>query len=390
MKFQPLLHLLALASLGSLVATPAAAQDSRYFLLGAGVGQSRENFDERQVATGVLGGNPNSVAGISSKNHDTAYKLFGGYQFNRYFGVEAGYFDLGAFHLHADTVPAGTLDGRMRVSGAFGDAVFTLPVGDSFALLGRVGGQYAKSRNSFNGTGGGATTNTQPSKREGNAKVGLGVQWAITSGVILRGEAERYRVADPVGNRGNVDMVSVSLIFPIGRTPMSAPRAAAPAYMPPVAQAAPMPEPVVMPMPATAPMAAFAPPVATRRRVSFSAESLFVFDKSDVQPDGRVALDAFAKELDGTEFVTINIEGYADRIGTTAYNQTLSEQRAEAVKAYLVSAGHVDAAKITVAGKGESMPVTKPEDCKGNTANAKLIACLQPDRRVDIEVTGTR
>jgi OmpA-OmpF porin, OOP family len=59
------------------------------------------------------------------------------------------------------------------------------------------------------------------------------------------------------------------------------------------------------------------------------------------------------------------------------------------VKAYLVSAGHVDAAKISTVGKSESVPVTKPEDCKGSKPSPKLIACLQPDRRVEIEVAGT-
>ena len=57
---------------------------------------------------------------------------------------------------------------------------------------------------------------------------------------------------------------------------------------------------------------------------------------------------------------------------------------------YLVSNGHLDAAKVSAQGKGETSPVTKTEDCKGNTANAKLIACLQPDRRVEIAVSGTR
>ncbi|MDP2985322.1 MAG: flagellar motor protein MotB, partial [Hydrogenophaga sp.] len=64
--------------------------------------------------------------------------------------------------------------------------------------------------------------------------------------------------------------------------------------------------------------------------------------------------------------------------------------RAMAVKNYLVTNGRLDSSKISAVGKGESMPVTKPEDCKGNTRTAALVACLQPDRRVDVEVTGTR
>ena len=57
---------------------------------------------------------------------------------------------------------------------------------------------------------------------------------------------------------------------------------------------------------------------------------------------------------------------------------------------WLLSSGRLDSAKITAIGKGESTPVTKPEDCKGTKPTAKLIACLQPDRRVEVEVTGTR
>lgn len=92
----------------------------------------------------------------------------------------------------------------------------------------------------------------------------------------------------------------------------------------------------------------------------------------------------------GFPYETITVEGHTDRIGSPAYNQTLSVQRADMVKGYLVSSGGIDAAKVSAQGKGEMAPVVKPEDCKGNAANAKLIACLKPDRRVDIEVSGTR
>jgi OOP family OmpA-OmpF porin len=131
-----------------------------------------------------------------------------------------------------------------------------------------------------------------------------------------------------------------------------------------------------------------APPV--RRRVTFSAESLFGFDQSTVKPEGRAALDKFAADTRGTQFDVISVEGHTDRLGTPAYNQRLSLRRAEAVKAYLVSSGGFAADKVNVVGKGESSPVTQAADCKGNKPTAQLIACLQPDRRVDIEVTGSR
>jgi OOP family OmpA-OmpF porin len=127
-----------------------------------------------------------------------------------------------------------------------------------------------------------------------------------------------------------------------------------------------------------------------RQRVTFSAESLFGFDNSTVKPEGRQALDKFVADTKGTQFDVIGVEGHTDRLGTTEYNQRLSLRRAEAVKAYLVSTGGFAADKVNVVGQGESSPVTQAADCNGTRPTAKLIACLQPDRRVDIEVTGSR
>ena len=78
--------------------------------------------------------------------------------------------------------------------------------------------------------------------------------------------------------------------------------------------------------------------------------------------------------------------GDTDRFGSESYNQLLSEQRAEAVKSYLVGRG-IEANRITTEGKGETQPVTSAGQCLG-PKNAKVVACLQADRRVDVEVTG--
>ncbi|MBP8270340.1 MAG: hypothetical protein KAX42_00560 [Sphaerotilus sp.] len=53
-----------------------------------------------------------------------------------------------------------------------------------------------------------------------------------------------------------------------------------------------------------------------------------------------------------------------------------------------MTTGRIDPAKISATGKGESVPVTKPEDCKGARQTAALVTCLQPDRRVEIEVVS--
>jgi OmpA-OmpF porin, OOP family len=83
----------------------------------------------------------------------------------------------------------------------------------------------------------------------------------------------------------------------------------------------------------------------------------------------------------------IMITGHTDRLGSAAYNQRLSEQRAEAVRAYLVSRG-LDANRIQAEGRGHTQPVTRAADCTG-ARDDRLISCLQPDRRVDVQVSGT-
>ncbi|MDP1909408.1 MAG: OmpA family protein, partial [Hyphomicrobium sp.] len=100
------------------------------------------------------------------------------------------------------------------------------------------------------------------------------------------------------------------------------------------------------------------------------------------------ALDSFVGKLKDISPETVMTIGHADRIGTDGYNQRLSEQRVGTVKAYMVSKG-VEANRIYTEGKGETQPVTKAGDCAG-PKSAKIIACLQPDRRVEIEVIGTR
>ncbi len=129
------------------------------------------------------------------------------------------------------------------------------------------------------------------------------------------------------------------------------------------------------------------PPAPTApEKLTFSADALFDFDSATLKPNGKVALDEFANGLQGVQYDLIIAVGYADRIGNSEYNQGLSERRAESVKSYLVSRG-IEANRIFTDGKGESNPVTGGT-CKGS--GQALKDCLAPDRRVEIEVAGTR
>jgi outer membrane protein OmpA-like peptidoglycan-associated protein len=121
-------------------------------------------------------------------------------------------------------------------------------------------------------------------------------------------------------------------------------------------------------------------------RIELAADVLFEFDKADLRPDGQKKLDEVADRVKGANVQQVNAIGHADRIGSDDYNQKLSEKRAEAVKDYLASKGI--GKDVRAEGRGEAEPVTG-EQCKGMSGQ-KLKACLQPDRRVDIEVRGSR
>ncbi|MBS4099057.1 MAG: OmpA family protein [Sulfuricella sp.] len=124
-------------------------------------------------------------------------------------------------------------------------------------------------------------------------------------------------------------------------------------------------------------------------KAEFKAETLFDFDKYKVKPEGQKELDnkIVAAMKNHPEVEKLLVTGHTDRIGTVKYNQKLSERRANAVKAYLVKQG-IPEARIHAVGKGESSPnaeANTKEKCKGVKGKKKLIACLQPDRRVTVE-----
>lgn len=150
-----------------------------------------------------------------------------------------------------------------------------------------------------------------------------------------------------------------------------------------MAQAAPIPM-AVAPAPAPHVMMVMPPPP---QRYSLSTDTLFGFGKSELRPAGEAKLDNIVAKLEETRIGRVSVTGHADRIGSSENNQQLSVSRAESVKRYLVSK-NVQSDRIAVIGKGETEPLTNSDDCKGPTS-AKVIACLAPDRRVDIVMLGT-
>ena len=378
---------LGLAALAASLSPLVMAQQDSGWYGGLSVGRSMATIDDARI-TAQLKALGLATTSIADRERSSGYKLFGGYDLNRNVAIEAGIFDLGKFGYTATTAPPGTLTGDIRLKGLNLDLVGKWPVTDKFSVMGRVGVANTRAQDRFVGTGAVIVTNPSPSKRETNLKVGLGMGYDFNESLGARVEYERYRINDAIGNKGHVDLVSVGLVYRFGRS--SAPLAArsAPAPMPPpqVAQApvyvAPLPAPAPPPPPPPAPM--------QPTKVSLSADSLFAFNRSTVSPGGKQELDKFVGDLKGTDYDLVKVTGHTDRIGSHAYNLKLSTERANAVSAYLVSAGGIPRAKISATGVDGADPVTKPGDCKGNKPTPQLIACLQPDRRVDVEVTGTR
>jgi len=148
------------------------------------------------------------------------------------------------------------------------------------------------------------------------------------------------------------------------------------------------PELVKKPEPAK-PAAPAATPKPAAQKVTLAADALFDFDKAVLRNEGKAKLDDVTGKLKGMKLEVIIAVGHTDRIGSDKYNQKLSEKRAEAVKAYLVGKG-VEPNRVYTEGKGEKQPVTGDKCGKGDKKTKQLVECLQPDRRVEIEVIGTK
>ena len=134
--------------------------------------------------------------------------------------------------------------------------------------------------------------------------------------------------------------------------------------------------------------AAVPAPKPTADKVKLSADALFDFDKAVLKAEGKAKLDQLAAQAKSLKLEVILAVGHTDRLGSNAYNQRLSERRAAAVKTYLVSKG-VDANRVYTEGKGETQPVTGNK-CDKVGGRAAQISCLQPDRRVEVEVIGSK
>ena len=278
-------------------------------------------------------------------------------------------------------------DGRYKQSSIGLDALYMFSRSNFRPFL-LAGVGAAKNKVSYSGAG----LTGDDSKTSWLGNVGLGVQYLVNDSFGLQADLREQWSKAPLGRTavGAADesstvantLLNLGGIIRFG-APAPAPVVAAPEPAAPAPVAAVEPAPVVEPAPAPAPEAC-KPNVET---ITVSAEKLFGFDKSALKDEGKAALDdAAAKIKANPEIKAVVVTGHTDRIGSDAYNQKLSEKRAKQVADYLVTQG-VDSGIISSVGKGESEPV---EACKGVKGSKKLIACLAPNRRVDIRAEATK
>lgn len=195
----------AVAAPSALAADVASASA---WYLGAGAGQSKAKLDDSSINAVLTGA---GVTAATKDETDFSYKLFAGYQINRYFAVEGGYFNLGEYSFTTTTASAKTLIGSMKNHrGANLDVLGILPLGDKFSLFARLGVQSSKTSDLFGGT---AVAGFAPSKNKTDYKAGAGAEFDFTKNVGVRAEWERYRVSNGFNGKLDVDVVSASLLY---------------------------------------------------------------------------------------------------------------------------------------------------------------------------------
>ncbi|WP_421338157.1 porin OmpA [Aeromonas veronii] len=345
-------------------AVQAAAQDNTWYVGGKAGWSKYFDVDQKQVVSSTLG----ALGNTGTSQDALGLGTFAGYQVNPNLAFELGYDWFGKYTSSGE-MSGVKIEGEAKSQMIQATMKISFPVNDVFDLYGRIGGGYAWTNSELS-----ARTATDFIKESGNkhgaAFVGaLGAEYAIDRDWAARLE---YQYTTPLGDasldRSGIEMdnglISFGMLYRFGQQGGEV--------------AAPAPAPAAEP----APVAVVEP-----KTFSLSSDVLFEFNKATLKPAANQALDALFSQIvaanpkDGVATVI----GYTDRIGSDNYNLALSEKRAQSVASYLVSKG-LYADKVRVEGRGKANPVAG-NNC-ASRSKQELIACLAPDRRVEIHLEG--
>jgi OOP family OmpA-OmpF porin len=176
---------------------------------------------------------------------------------------------------------------------------------------------------------------------------------------------------------------------------VSIPFGAAPAVAQPVVAAAPPPPPAPVAQARPVPPPVVAPPPPLTRTFDISADGMFAFGKADLTPVGKSRIENMIegmRQAGITGIKDITVIGHTDPIGTAEFNEQLSRERANAVRDYLVTRG-IPPSVIKAEGRGESQLRITEEQCRAKgqaSPRSTLIACLAPNRRVEVIATAVQ
>ncbi|RUO39020.1 hypothetical protein CWE22_10960 [Pseudidiomarina aestuarii] len=336
---------------------PAVAADQDGWYIGAGGGASRATIAEQEIRAD-LEASGYEVTRFRFDDRDFGYKIFAGYQFNQYFAMEGGYFDLGKFNYDAETISLGVKTGELDFRGWNLDFMGILPITEQSSLFARIGAHNSKSTVDFVGTGAVNVLTPQYRKRSTDYKFGVGYQYQASEHMAIRFEAERYRMDDAVGNRGDIDFYSMNVIYRFGGSRH-------------VAAA-----PISQPAPAPAPATVVAPVQPVNTQYCSDLEIKFEIANNDIERVNREHMLVLATFLNKYPETKAKIEGHTDSVGNDSDNLKLSQERAQSVVDYLVRENNINRNRLTAVGYGETRPIADNATNQGKQANRRINAVI--------------
>ncbi len=257
-------------------------------------------------------------------------------------------------------MPAGTLTGETRVKGVNLDAVGMLPYTDKFSGFVRFGIDYVQAKDSFNGTGFVTVIDSNPGKSQFSYKLGLGLQYDFTDRFGGRLELERYRINPEVGQKGDIDLLSVGVLMRFGGSSSDS----ATTDVTPAAATSPEPVWVIVPVGAK-----------TQEYCSI-LDIQFEINQDDIQREEKEKMAVVGTFMTKYPATTAVIEGHSDNVGSSADNLKLSQARADSVVTYLEDTSHIAASRLSAVGYGETRPIASNDTQEGQRANRRIDAVI--------------